>query len=244
MQRTKFLYTVLETITVIIVTTGCSMSSTPLIPKNSRMQQDNVAINNKLENEDIFQFDEDITEAKGEIILNEWGYTYSSIGNTISSIRTSNNDNILNSESGKEGKDEVKSETILQWSDAQKVLDIDKLYWLNNEYLNSYAEDISYIISDNDIIIAKYLMQTSKVNVYVFTVSKDDRGYFEFRRNYTSELYDIRQINEGYIWQCFSYNGYDDTEYTSAVLADKNMVYEITFENCDENFISNTLAAY
>ena len=33
-------------------------------------------------------------------------------------------------------------------------------------------------------------------------------------------------------------------EYTSAVLPDNNMVCEVVFEKCDEQFIYNTLANY
>ena len=139
---------------------------------------------------------------------------------------------------------EERAEIILQWGDAQKSLEEDKLCWLNNEFLKSFADDISFIISDSNVVIAKYSTQTSKVEVYVFTVSEDDRECFEFGRNYTSELYNIHQIGEEKIWQCFSYNGYDGTEYTSAVFANKNIVCEIKFENCDEQFICNTLAGY
>jgi len=244
MKKNKSLYAVLGIITLIMVITGCSVSSIPLVQKSKNVQLNNVAINNILKNKSNSQLETKIAKPKAEITFNEWGYTYSIIENTDSSTEVSNSGNILNSESINEGKDEERPEIILQWSDAQKTLDKDKLHWLNNEYLNSYAEDIFFNISDSDIAIATYLMQTAKVKVYVFTVSKDDAEHFEFSRYYTSELYNIHQIKEEYTWQCFSYNSYDGTEYTSAVLTDKNMVYEITFENCDEQFICNTLAAY
>jgi beta-lactamase regulating signal transducer with metallopeptidase domain len=185
----------------------------------------------------------DIEDEQAEIILNEWGYTYSIPENSGGTIKE-NGDNVPDSKSGDEGTAEESSEMILQWNDVQNSLEENKLCWLNNEYLKSYAENISFITSDSDIVTAKYSTQNSAVDVYVFTVAQDDDEYFEFISNYPSELYNVRQIGEEKIWQCFSYKGYDGTEYTSAVFADENIVCEIKFENCDEQFICNTLAVY
>lgn len=241
MKRFKFLF-VIGTIAVIMNITGCAISTTASLGTKS-LQQDNVVINDIIESIDDSQLEE-IVGQEAEIIFNEWGYTYSIAGKSDSSIKVIDSNDILNRGSGYEGEVEERAEIILQWSDAQKSLEEDKLCWLNNEFLKSFADDISFIISDSDVAIAKYSMQTSKVEVYVFTVSEDDCEYFEFGRNYTSELFNIHQIGEEKIWQCFSYNGYDGTEYTSAVFANKNIVCEIKFENCDEQFVCNTLAVY
>ena len=241
----KHLYIALGAVTTIMVIVGCAVSSTTsLAQKNKNIPQDMAGMNDNLESEDSSRFEEEITEQKAEIIFNEWGYTYSKTGNGDSSIKECDSGDIVNSELGYEGEAEDKPEVILQWSDAQESLDDDKLCWLNNEYLCSYADDISFIISDSDIVTAKYVMQTSKANVRLFTVAEDDSEYFEFSCNYTSEIYNIHQIQGKDTWQCFSYHGYNGIEYTSAVLANKNTICEITFENCDEQFICNTLAAY
>ena len=241
MKRCKFLI-VMVTIAVINIT-GCAISTTASMATKS-LKYNNIVTNDTIENKVDSQFEEKISGQKPEIILNEWGYTYSIAGNSDSSIKVLANNDILNKKSGYEGKVEERTEIILQWDDAQKSLEEDKLCWLNNEFLKSFADDISFIISDSDVAIAKYSTQTSKVEVYVFTVSEGDGEFFEFGRNYTSELYNIHQIGEEKIWQCFSYNGYDGTEYTSAVFANKIIVCEIKFENCDEQFICDTLAVY
>lgn len=202
-------------------------------------QQDNTVIK-----DDNFQPEAEANIQGAEILLNEGGYTYCSVANSNSNIETIGDGNVLGDEVGHEGNEREISEAVLSWNDAQKFLEDKKLCWLNNEYLNSCMDDVSFVVSDSDITIAKYITQTFKVEVYVFTVSKEIDDSFEFGRNYTSELYNIRQIKEGHTWQCFSYSGYDGTEYTSAVLADKNIVCEIKFENCDEQFICNTLASY
>ena len=242
MKKFKVLF-IIWTIAVIMNVTGCAVSATALSGTKS-VQQDNAAINNMIESKDDSKPEGEIAEQTAEIVFNEWGYTYSIAGNSDSSIKTSNDKNILNNEMGDEGAAEEKAETILQWNEAQESIEENKLCWLNNDYLKAYADDISFIVSDSDAVTAQYSTPASKVEVHVFTVSEDDNKYFEFGRNYTSKIYNIHQIGEETIWQCFSYNGYDDTEYTSAVLADKNIVCEITFENCDEQFIYDTLTVY
>ena len=242
MKRFKFLF-VIGTMAVIMNITGCAISPTVALGIE-RLQQNNVMINDIIESNGDPQLEEEMSGQKAEIIFNEWGYTYSIAGNSGSSIKVIDSNDILNRKSGCEGEVNERTEIILQWSDAQKSLEEDKLCWLNNEFLKSFADNISFIISDSDVAIAKYSTQTSKVEVYVFTISEDDSGYFEFGRNYTSKLYNIHQIGEEKMWQCFSYSGYDSTEYTSAVFANKNIVCEIKFENCDEQFICNTLAVY
>lgn len=242
MKRFKFLFDI-GAIAVTMNITGCAISTTASLETKS-LQQDNIVINDIVDSKDDSQPKEEITEKKAEIIFNEWGYTYSNVRNSESSIKVIDSNNTLNRESGDEGEVEERVEIVLQWSDAQNSLEENKLCWLNNEFLKSYADDISFIISDSDVVIAKYSMQTSKVEVYVFIVSEEDSEYFEFGGNYTSKLYNIHQIGEENIWQCFSYNGYDGSEYTSAVFANKNIVCEIKFENCDEQFICNTLAVY
>lgn len=242
MKRHKFLF-VVGTIVIIMNITGCGILTTASLGTRGS-QQENTVINDTAESKDDFKSEEEIAGQKPEIIFNERGYTYSIVENSISNVKVADGNNILNRESGYEGKVEERVEIELQWNDAQNFLEEDKLCWLNNEFLKSYTDDISFVVSDDDIIIAKYLGSTFKAKVYVFIVSENDGGCFEFGRNYTSELYNVHQIGEENTWQCFSYNGYDGTEYTSAVLANKNIVCEITFENCDEQFICSTLAVY
>lgn len=242
MKRSKFLF-VVGTIAAIMNITGCGALTMASFGTKS-LQQDNDVLNDTIEKEEDFQSEEEIAGQKAAIMFNERGYTYSIAGDSNSNIKVTDKNNNLDKESGCEGEGEERKEIILQWSDAQKSLEEDKLCWLNNEFLKSYADNISFIISDSDVVIAKYSTLTSKVEVDVFIVSKDNSEYFEFGRNYTSELYNIHQIGEENIWQCFSYNGYDGTEYTSAVLANENIVCEIIFENCDEQFICSTLAVY
>lgn len=59
--------------------------------------------------------------------------------------------NVLNKESGNKGEDKEISEMILSWNEAQDYFGYDTLCWLNNEYLSSCAEDISFIVSNDDI---------------------------------------------------------------------------------------------
>jgi hypothetical protein len=222
---------------------GCATSSaTSLALETQSVQQANIGKDDILESKDD-SLPEETADQQAEIVLNEWGYTYSTPGNSGGSIQETG-DNVPDSKSGDEGTAEESSELILQWDDAQTFLEENKLCWLNNEYLKSYAENISFITSDSDIVTAKYATQNSAVDVYVFTVAKDDDEHFEFVSNYPSEIYNIHQIGEEKIWQCFSYKGYDGTEYTSAVFAKENIVCEIKFENCDEQFICDTLAVY
>lgn len=195
-------------------------------------------------NEDNLQSKAEANIQNAEISLNECGYTYCSIANSNSSVEKIWESNALGDKVGHEGNERETLEEILSWNEAQKSLEDNKLYWLNNEYLKSCMDDVSFVLSGSDITIAKYMTQTSKAEVYVFTISEENDVSFEFGRNYTSELYNIRQIKKGYTWQCFDYSGYDGTEYTSAVLADKNIVCEIKFENCNEKFICDTLASY
>ena len=178
------------------------------------------------------------------LTINEWGYTYSAGKGNGSIIEKEISNNVQNKESMNKGEEKEISEMILSWNEAQDYFGYDRLCWLNNEYLSACAEDISFIVSDDDIAIVEYSMQTSKVKIYVFTVHEQGNKCFEFGRNYSSELYDIRQIEVNSIWQCFSYKGCDGTEYTSAVLPDNNMVCEIVFEKCDEQLIYNALASY
>jgi len=247
MKGIKFLYVVIAMITVTMVMTGCAASmaaSTVLGAEN--VQQADTGINHILESKDNAQFEKS-SKQKAGIVLNEWGYTYSIPENinANSSIK-SESDIVQNSESGYEGAEEEHPEVVLQWNEAQETLEENKLCWLNNEHLKSYAENISFIISDKDIVTAKYATQTSKVEVSVFTVAENDDEHFVFGRSYTSKLYNVRQIDEGNTntWQCFSYNSYDGIKCTSAVLANENMVCEISFENCSEQFICDTLAVY
>lgn len=178
------------------------------------------------------------------LTINEWGYTYSAGKGNGSIIEKEDRNIVLNKESGNKGEEKEISEIILSWNEAQDYFGYDTLCWLNNDYLSSCAEDISFIVSDDAIAIAEYSIQTSKVKIYVFTVHEQGDKCFEFGRNYSSELYDIRRIEVNSIWQCFSYKGYDGTEYTSAVLPDNNIVCEVVFEKCDEQFIYNALASY
>lgn len=178
------------------------------------------------------------------LTINEWGYTYSAGKGNGNIIEKEDRNIVPNKESGNKGEEKEISEIILSWNEAQDYFGYDTLCWLNNDYLSSCAEDISFIVSDDAIAIAEYSIQTSKVKIYVFTVHEQGDKCFEFGRNYSSELYDIRRIEVNSIWQCFSYKGYDGMEYTSAVLPDNNIVCEVVFEKCDEQFIYNALASY
>ena len=128
------------------------------------------------------------------LTINEWGYTYSASKDNGSIIEKEIRNNVLNKELGNKGEEREISEMILSWNEAQDYFGYDTLRWLDNEYLSSYTEDISFIVSDDDIAIAEYSMQTSKVKIYVFMVHEQGDKCFEFGRNYSSELYDIRQI--------------------------------------------------
>lgn len=180
----------------------------------------------------------------GNIVFHERGYTYAATNNTYSRTEIQNQGNVIDSEAGIEGEDTETSEIILSWDEAQTVLENDILCWLDNEYLNSCAENISFIISDRDTITAKYMMPTSEVKIQVFLVVQEDDAYFSFRKDYPSELYNLHPIEQDYRWNCFSYTGYEGTDYTGAILVDHNIVCEVTFKNCDEQFVNDTLAAY
>lgn len=184
----------------------------------------------------------DIHEA--ELAVNQWGYTYSVGGNDNSIIETKTDSETLNSEPGNPGGEKEISEKILSWDEAQEHFGYDILRWLNNGYLFSCAGDVSFIASDDDMAIAEYSIQTSKVKIYAFAVCGENDKCFEFGRNYSSELYNVYQVEEDYTWQCFSYKGYDGTEYTSAVFPCGNIVCEIVFEECDKQFIYNALVSY
>ena len=184
---------------------------------------------------------DDICEA--ELAINRWGYTYSAGGNN-SIIETKTGSDVLNGESGNQGEEKEISEKILSWDEAQEHFAYGTLCWLNNEYLFSCAEDISFIVPDDDMAIAEYSTQTYKVKIYAFTVCGENDKCFEFGRNYSSELYNVHQVEEDYTWQCFSYKGYDGMEYTSAVLPYGDIVCELVFEECDKQFIYNALASY
>lgn len=198
-------------------------------------QEENLAIHTLAEADDI---------REAGLAINKWGYTYSAGGNNNSVIETKTGSDVLNDESGSPGEEKEISEKILSWDEAQEHFGYDTLCWLNNEYLFSCAEDISFIVPGDDMVIAEYSTQTYKVKIYAFTVCGENDKCFEFGRNYSSELYDIHQVEEDYTWQCFSYRGYDGTEYTSAVLPFGNIVCEIVFEECEEQIISNTLSSY
>ncbi len=247
MKKFKFLFAV-GTIAFIMNNTGCGVLATASAETKS-LQQDNAVLNNMndmIENEADLKPEGEITGQTADIIFNERGYTYSNIisGISNSSIEENGSYNIFKEESGYEGELKEETEIVLQWSDAQKYLEEDKLCWLNNEFLKACADDISFVTSNSDMVMANYSTPTSKIKVLVFIVLNNDEKNFEFGRRYTSELYNIHQVGEEKIWQCFSYNGYDGIEYTSAVLANKNILCEIVFENCDEQFICDTLAVY
>lgn len=104
------------------------------------------------------------------LTINEWGYTYSAGKDNGSIIEKEVSNNVLNNELGNKGEEKEISEMILSWNEAQDYFGYDILRWLSNEYLSSCTKDISFIVSDDDIAIAEYSMQTSKVKIYVFTV--------------------------------------------------------------------------
>lgn len=66
------------------------------------------------------------------------------------------------------------TEIVLQWNDAQKYLEEDKLCWLNNEFLKACADDISFVTSNSDMVMANYSTPTSKIKVLVFIVLNND----------------------------------------------------------------------
>lgn len=188
--------------------------------------------------------DEEIDFKSAEISFNEWGYTYKTVPNNgVGSIKTVSNVELIEKEAGEEIT-EVTNELVLSWEEVQEYIESNQAYWLNNEYLEADAESVSFIVSDSTLVIGKYLLQTSEVKIEVFTVAQDGDATFEFGKAYPSEIYNLHEVDESYIWNVFSYEGYDGAEYTGAVLAIDNMVCEITFKNCDEEMISYTLAAY
>lgn len=181
-----------------------------------------------------------------ELVLNENGYQYRTVPNGGSRSRINDNQNTQNQGTDNKGKDVEVKEGILSWEDAQDYLEENELKWLCNEYLYIEAEDVVMNVSDKDSLIANYLMQDSKVKIYLFAVEQEGDENFLFGRSFPSALYNIRQIHigEGYAGQCFSYKGYDGLEYTTAVLVDGHLVCEIKFDNCDETFICKALADY
>lgn len=188
--------------------------------------------------------DEETDFKNTEISFNEWGYTYKTVPNNgVGSIKTVSDVELVEKEAGEEIT-EVTDELVLSWEEVQEYIDSNQSYWLDNEYLEADAESVSFIVSDSDLVIGKYLLQTSEVKIEVFTVAQDGDDTFEFGRTYPSEIYNLHEVDESHTWNVFSYEGYDGTEYTGAVLAIDNVVCEITFKNCDEEMISHTLVAY
>ena len=108
----------------------------------------------------------------------------------------------------------------------------------------NHVEDVFVNISDESTLISEYKTDAFRVKIYVFTVAEKGADRFEFGKSYSSEIYNIFQIKSDFVWQCFSYKDFDEVEYTSAVVADEDLVCEIQFENCDEQLLNRVINSY
>ena len=180
------------------------------------------------------------------IVLDQFGYKYSSQVNGIGTVETIDCDAATMQEkrTGIKGEESDRSETILPFDAVQGYIEDKKLYWLNNDYLNSCVEDVFVNISDESTLIAEYKTDAFRVKIYVFTVAEKGADRFEFGKSYSSEIYNIFQIKSDFVWHCFSYKDFDEAEYTSAVVADEDLVCEIQFENCDEQLLNRVINSY
>ena len=180
------------------------------------------------------------------IVLDQFGYKYSSQVNGIGTVETIDCDaaTMQAKRTGIKGEESDRSETILPFDAVQGYIEDKKLYWLNNDYLNSCVEDVFVNISDESTLIAEYKTDAFRVKIYVFTVAEKGADRFEFGKSYSSEIYNIFQIKSDFVWQCFSYKDFDEAEYTSAVVADEDLVCEIQFENCDEQLLNRVINSY
>ncbi|MCI8966574.1 MAG: hypothetical protein HFH75_03170 [Lachnospiraceae bacterium] len=180
------------------------------------------------------------------IVLDQFGYKYSSQVNGIGTVETIDCDvaTMQEKRTGIKGEESDRSETILPFDAVQGYIEEKKLYWLNNDYLNSCVEDVFVNISDESTLISEYKTDAFRVKIYVFTVAEKGADRFEFGKSYSSEIYNIFQIKSDFVWQCFSYKDFDEAEYTSAVVADEDLVCEIQFENCDEQLLNRVINSY
>lgn len=201
--------------------------------------------NEILETENNSKYTIKVKEENLQIIFNEQGYVYKG-GSNNGSSRVTEKEIILENESGNSnvGEDNGISEIELSYDEAQRFFPADRWYWLNNSYLYSLAENISFVTSAEDIVTGKYSVGESEVRICVSVIDPSGNGNFEFGRKFSSKLYNIHQVHEDYLWECFSYKTYYDEEWTSAVYANYEFVCEISFHNCDEELIKNTLASY
>ncbi len=181
-----------------------------------------------------------------EIVLDQFGYRYFSNVNGEGKAETKDYDiAIKNGEAaGIKGVQSSTPETIVLLEDAGEYVEDRKLYWLKNDYLKSCVENVFVNVSDDTLLISEYKTDAFRVKIYVFTAAEEGAEQFEFGRSYSSELYDVFEIVSDYVWQCFSYKDYENAEYTSAVMAEGDLVCEIQFENCDKQFIRETLESY
>ena len=180
------------------------------------------------------------------IVLDQFGYKYSSQVSGIGTVETIDCDvaTMQEKRTGIKGEESDRSETILPFDAVQGYIEEKKLYWLNNDYLNSCVEDVFVNISDESTLISEYKTDAFRVKIYVFTVAEKGADRFEFGKSYSSEIYNIFQIKSDFVWQCFSYKDFDEVEYTSAVVADEDLVCEIQFENCDEQLLNRVINSY
>lgn len=180
------------------------------------------------------------------IVLDQFGYKYSSQVNGIGTVETIDCDvaTMQEKRTGIKGEESDRSETILPFDAVQGYIEDKKLYWLNNDFLNSCVEDVFVNISDESTLISEYKTDAFRVKIYVFTVAEKGADRFEFGKSYSSEIYNIFQIKSDFVWQCFSYKDFDEAEYTSAVVADEDLVCEIQFENCDEQLLNRVINSY
>lgn len=205
------------------------------MPKSSEIQQNVIAAEG-----------EQIMAQSPEVVLDQFGYWYSSTVNGEGKVETKDDDTtIKNGEAaGIKGVQNSTPETVVLLEDAGEYVEDRKLYWLKNDYLNSCVENVFVNVSDDTLLISEYKTDAFRVKIYVFTPAEEGAEQFEFGRSYSSELYDVFEIASDYVWQCFSYTDYENAEYTSAVLGEGDLVCEIQFENCDKQFIRETLENY
>ncbi|MGN1315286.1 MAG: hypothetical protein ACI4VG_09820 [Lachnospiraceae bacterium] len=243
MKKIFLLYAIIVVTSILL---GCGNSLDMAASLKTRPLKIEKSVENEiLETENKSKSTIKVKEEKLQIILNEQGYVYKG-GSNNGSSRAMEKEAILEDESGNSnpGEDNRISEIELSYDEAQRFFPADRWYWLDNSYLYSLAENISFVTSAEDIVTGKYSVGESEVRICVFMIDASENGNFEFGARFPSNLYNIHQVDADYLWECFSYKTYNDEEWTSAVYANYEFVCEISFHNCDEELIKNTLASY
>lgn len=178
------------------------------------------------------------------IIMENRGYRYVSSGDNLGGGYVAEGNAIENGMSGVRGTDKSVSEMIVKsWDEAELYLNGDVLSLLNNSYLNSLTDQLSISIMEDSVTVY-YLDMDCEVSIHLASAGEPGTGQFEYGRYFPSDLYNLYQVerDQGDYWQCFSYRGYDEEEYSSAVLPRGDKVCEVVFQNSDQVFILKVLS--